>query len=158
MMTQMGLNQADINQINALNGMNKANVFSQKTATAQFSGTVNGRTFNMRTGADGTDFNGSFDSSINVRGGYNVNMGSALAGAGWASGGVTGMRAVGMVQTGYEGITGTLNVATDFIPGGSGLKKVKNLAKAMGKGKGGGKGNEGMNGNGGVSGDAGPTN
>lgn len=57
-------------------------------------------------------------------------MGSALGASGWASGGVSGMRAVGIAQTTYEGVTGALDVVTNFIPGGKAFKSVKSLIKA----------------------------
>lgn len=72
--------------------------------------------------------NGSFDSSINVKGGYNVNMGSAIGAMGWAMGGVSGMRAVGVAQTAYEGVMGALDVATNFVPGGGVAKKFSKIA------------------------------
>lgn len=86
-------------------------------------------------GADGAGWNGSFDSSINVKGGYNVNMGTALGASGWAMGGVTGMRAVGVVQTAYEGVSGALNMATDFIPGGKMFKNISGLTNFVTGGK-----------------------
>lgn len=82
----------------------------------------------IKRSADGVEWNGGFDSSINVRGGYNVNMGSALGASGWAMGGVSGMRAVGVVQTAYDGAMGVLDVATNFIPGGKAFKSVSGLA------------------------------
>lgn len=90
---------------------------------------------NIRTGADGVEWNGGFDSSINVKGGYNVNMGSAIGAMGWAMGGVSGMRTLGAVQTAYEGVMGTLDVATNFIPGGKAFKSVSGLANFATRGK-----------------------
>lgn len=134
MLKQTGMSQAQINDIMSSNGGERAIKFALSTATAQFSGTVGGRTFNMRAGADGAGWNGSFDSSINVRGGYNVNMGSALGASGWAMGGVSGMRSVGIAQTTYEGVMGVADIVTDFIPNGRGIKKLKNLAGVTKKG------------------------
>lgn len=62
-------------------------------------------------------------------------MGSALGASGWAMGGVSGMRAVGIAQTAYEGVKGTLDFATDFIPGGKIYKSISGLANYATKGK-----------------------
>ena len=134
-MQQMGLNSTEINQINSLSGMDKANAFASKVATAQFSGTVRGRSFNVRMGADGGEMNGTFDSSINVRGGYNVDMGSALGASGWAMGGVSGMRAMGIAKTAYDGAMGVVDVATNFIPGGKAFKNISGLTNFASRGK-----------------------
>lgn len=125
------ISNTDITMINAKTGADRANLFAQKTATAQFSGTVRGRTFNVRMGGDGVEMNGSFDSSVNVKGGYNVNMGSALGASGWAMGGVTGMRAVGIAQTAYEGVKGVADVVTDFLPQGKLAKAGKAVTKGV---------------------------
>lgn len=62
-------------------------------------------------------------------------MGSALGASGWAMGGVTGMRAVGIAQTAYEGAMGVLDVATNFIPGGKALKSASGLTNFVTGGK-----------------------
>lgn len=61
-------------------------------------------------------------------------MGSAIGAMGWAMGGVSGMRTLGVVQTAYEGAMGALDVATNFIPGGKAFKSVKNIVKMGGGG------------------------
>lgn len=126
-MTQMGLNKEEIGQIQSASAEERAQMLGGMTSTSQFAGTVRGRTFNVRMGSDGVEMNGSFDSSINVRGGYNVNMGSVSGLAGWTMGGVSGMRAVGMAQTALSGATSAVGTMADFLPQG---KMVKTLTRA----------------------------
>lgn len=61
-------------------------------------------------------------------------MGTALGASGWAMGGVTGMRAVGIAKTTYDGVVGALDVATDFVPGGGVAKRATTIATGAKKG------------------------
>ena len=81
-------------------------------------GSVNGRSFSLTLSADG-QYSGSFDSSLNVYGDYRVDMGDASAAAGYAAGGVTGMRTVGVLNTANNFVQNSFQNVAFYAPGGS---------------------------------------
>ncbi|PAU99137.1 hypothetical protein B9T66_08645, partial [Helicobacter sp. TUL] len=93
-LTDAGASQAQIASVlSARNPVERANRMQAVISSHSLRGSVNGRSFNLTTSADG-QYSGSFDSSLNVYGGYRVDMGDASAAAGYAAGGVNGMRTV----------------------------------------------------------------
>ena len=125
-MQDMGMNVAQISSIMSAKGADRANRFLAATRSSNLQGTFQGRSFNLAAGVDG-QFHGSFDSSLNVRGGYNVDMGSVTAAGGYQAGGVSGMRAVGITQSGWNFATETASNAMMFAPGGGFAKGAARL-------------------------------
>ncbi|AAP76872.1 conjugal transfer protein TraG N-terminal domain-containing protein [Helicobacter hepaticus] len=120
---EAGMSEVGIASIaSASSPAERANRFAALTRSSTLSGTINGRSFNLAAGIDG-GYHGSFDSSLNVRGGYNVDMGSVSAATGYGIGGVSGMRAIGMANTGMSFISNTVSNVGMFAPAG-GIAKL----------------------------------
>ena len=118
-LTDAGASQAQIASVlSARNPVERANRMQSVISSHSLRGSVNGRSFNLTTSADG-QYSGSFDSSLNVYGGYRVDMGDASAAAGYAAGGVTGMRTVGVINTANNFVQNSFQNVAFYAPGGS---------------------------------------
>ena len=118
-LTDAGASQAQIASVlSARNPVERANRMQAVISSHSLRGSVNGRSFNLTTSADG-QYSGSFDSSLNVYGGYRVDMGDASAAAGYAAGGVTGMRTVGVINTANNFVQNSFQNVAFYAPGGS---------------------------------------
>ena len=118
-LTDAGASQAQIASVlSARNPVERANRMQAVISSHSLRGSVNGRSFNLTTSADG-QYSGSFDSSLNVYGGYRVDMGDASAAAGYAAGGVNGMRTVGVINTANNFVQNSFQNVAFYAPGGS---------------------------------------
>ena len=114
-LTDAGASQAQIASVlSARNPVERVNRMQAVISSHNLRGSVNGRSFSLTLSADG-QYSGSFDSSLNVYGGYRVDMGDASA----AAGGVTGMRTVGVLNTANNFVQNSFQNVAFYAPGGS---------------------------------------